>query len=172
MKLLSHKEKQQVVIDYSNKYNLKVLVETGTYTGQMVEACLLQFDKIYSIELCEKLYNNALDKFKNCNNVYLLQGDSGIILKYVIDKLQCPALFWLDGHYSGGITVLGDKVTPIIEELTHIFNNIIVYNIILIDDARLFGTSNGYPNLQTIKDMAINHNYKYELNDDIIRLMV
>ena len=36
---------------------------------------------------------------------------------------KTPAIFWLDGHYSAGITAMGEQATPIFKELTHIFGD-------------------------------------------------
>ena len=55
-------------------------------------------------------------------NVELLHGDSGTELGNVMNKINQPALFWLDGHYSAGVTAKGDKDTPIYEELVCILN--------------------------------------------------
>jgi hypothetical protein len=60
--------------------------------------------------------------------------------------------FWLDGHYSDGITFKGDKDTPIVDELNHISMNLDRYNevCVLIDDVRCFDPEcpyvfTGYP---------------------------
>ena len=47
-----HIVKQRVLREYAKKYGLRILVETGTSTGDMVEAMKTDFDRIYSIELC------------------------------------------------------------------------------------------------------------------------
>jgi len=44
-----HIIKQKVLRDYSKIYGLRILVETGTYLGDMVEAMKANFDRIYSI---------------------------------------------------------------------------------------------------------------------------
>mgnify|MGYP001369983704 CR=1 FL=1 len=43
------------------------------------------------------------------------------MLKNIIKNIDKPALFWLDGHYSGGVTGMGDNETPILEELEQIY---------------------------------------------------
>jgi hypothetical protein len=47
-------------------------------------------------------------------------------------------LFWLDGHFCGGVSAHGDKGTPILEELNLILSHRVKEHVILIDDARLF----------------------------------
>ena len=47
----SHGVKQRTLREYSVKYGIKVLVETGTFYGEMIEAMKNVFDQLYSIEL-------------------------------------------------------------------------------------------------------------------------
>lgn len=99
-----HAIKQQNLLFYAHKYNLKVLIETGTYLGEMIEAMSSHFDRIYSIELSEYLHAKARRRFKDKPNVKLIHGDSGTELKNVLATIRQPSLFWLDGHYSAGVT--------------------------------------------------------------------
>lgn len=166
-----HIVKQNAIKEYGQAFSISTLVETGTYLGEMVEAQLPNFKEIYSIELSEKLYRKASKKFKGQSNVHLLQGDSGKVMRQITSKLKSPALFWLDGHYSGGITALGDKECPVIEELNIITSDNIPH-VILIDDARLFVGANDYPKVEDILSFCKNTHFKYKLEnkDDILRL--
>ena len=83
------------------------MVETGTYYGDMIYAQLDNFSRIYSIELSERLYRKAKRRFKKNESVTLLHGDSSEVLHEIVPKFKEPVLFWLDGHYSGGITAQG-----------------------------------------------------------------
>jgi hypothetical protein len=65
-------------------------------------------------------------------------------------KLSQPALFWLDAHYSEGVTARGDKDTPIYEELHLILNAGDIGHVIIIDDARCFGTDPAYPSKEEL----------------------
>ncbi len=99
--------------------------ETGTYLGDMVEVQLHEFDKVISIELSQDLYDRARLRSRRNPNVQLHRGDGGKVwLHKVVPALKEPALFWLDGHYSHGITARGEKDCPIFEELDlRIFKN-------------------------------------------------
>lgn len=55
---LPHLIKQTTLRIHAKQYGLKVLVETGTFDGDMVEAMKRIFDEIYSIELSKPLYNS------------------------------------------------------------------------------------------------------------------
>lgn len=81
----------------------------------MVEAMRGHFDRIYSIELSEALCWNAQKRFKDYNNIEIICGDSITELEKVIQHLDQPSLFWLDGHYSAGVTAKGVKNTPVMK---------------------------------------------------------
>ncbi len=142
-----HIIKQQVLREYSKIYGSRILVETGTYLGDMVEAMKADFDRIYSIELGKDLYGNAALRFKAVQNVVLIHGDSGTELGNLMSRIDQPTLFWLDGHYSAGVTAKGEKDTPIFEELSCILNASDLGHVIIIDDARCFGTEPTYPSI-------------------------
>lgn len=166
-----HIVKQRAIEEYKSKFNISVLVESGTYLGDMVEAERDKFNQIYSIELSKKLFDRAVKRFKSYQHIKIIQGDSGSILENLVPQLTQPALFWLDGHYSGGITAMGEKECPVNNELNAIFKSGFSH-IILIDDARLFNGTHDYPTTEDIRDLIKNHDKKYniELKHDIIRL--
>jgi hypothetical protein len=140
-----HQVKRRVILKAGKHNGYKILIETGTYMGEMVNAQKDHFKKIYSIELGDDLYANAVENFKNYPHISILHGDSGQVLKDLMPLINEPAIFWLDGHYSAGITAKGAKECPIYEELTAIFNGKPLAHILLIDDARLFVGQNDYP---------------------------
>lgn len=137
-----------------NKCN--VLVETGTYLGGMIEAQLNIFEDISSIELSETLYSDAKKKFDGISKIRLYNGDSGELLRNMISDCKVPKpkrIFWLDGHYSGGITARGVEDTPIIKEIGQIASNC-DSGVILVDDARCFrGESCSDDSYPTIKEL-------------------
>jgi hypothetical protein len=139
--------KRRAIRALAEKYGLRVLVETGTHRGDTVEAVKGLFDRIYSVELDRNLFEYARDRFKSCEHIEIIHGDSGKELGRIVNSLKQPALFYLDGHYSGGDTARGEKDTPIFEELDHILMSPEAKHVILIDDARCFGSERGYPSL-------------------------
>jgi hypothetical protein len=168
-----HIIKQRVLKAYANEYNLKVLVETGTCYGDMVEAMKESFEQIYTVELSRPLFEFAKKRFATDKHIEVIQGDSGRELEKIVKKINQPALFWLDGHYSAGITAKGDKVTPIYDELDHIFNSGKIGHVILIDDARLFGTDHDYPSMEDLEKFirSKRDNVKITIQDDSIRIL-
>lgn len=167
-----HIVKQMAIEECQKKFDLKILVETGTYLGDMVEAQRNRFEKIYSVELSKKLFQRATKRFKPYSHITILNGDSGIVLNKLLSGIDKPALFWLDGHYSEGITAKGTKECPVVEELEAILKSDL-YHIILVDDARLFNGTRDYPTLDEIKQIFKKNNRVYSLTvkDDIIRLI-
>lgn len=87
----------------------------------------------------------------------------------IVKEITSKAIFWLDGHYSGGITARGDKDCPIWEELKAIFSTN-TEHIILIDDARLFIGERDYPSLSGVKTFILEQypNSKIEIKNDSI----
>ena len=83
-----HPIKQKVISDYQKKYNVKTLIETGTLHGEMIEAQKRSFDTIYSIELDQKLYCEATERFKYDRDVHLVLGDSGKKIFDIIDSIS------------------------------------------------------------------------------------
>lgn len=145
-----HAIKQELVTKYAKKHNISTLVESGTYLGDMIWAQQNNFQKIYTIELSRFLWKSAKQRFKKSTHIEFIYGDSGKIMPTLIRDLPEKSLFWLDGHYSGGITARGDKDCPITEEVKAILSSNIEH-VLLIDDARYFIGERDYP---TIKGLS------------------
>jgi hypothetical protein len=115
-------------------------IETGTYKGDTIFAMEKYFDKLYTIELSEKYYNNIINNNKN-NKINFINGDSSKIFQTLLPTINDSAIFFLDGHWSSGDTAKGDKDCPLIEEIMSINSLFKNKAIIIIDDCRLFGTN-------------------------------
>ena len=166
-----HIVKQKAIEQYRQRYGLNNFVETGTYLGDMVEAMRERFQTIYSVELSKKLHRRVSRQFKQYKHIHLLQGDSADRLKEIVSQLTSPAIFWLDGHYSGGMTAMGEKECPVREELAAIFTSDLSH-VILIDDARLFNGTHDYPDMSELAAIVqkTGRSYTIETTDDIIRV--
>jgi len=164
--------KAKIVKEYARQFSLDILIETGTYTGNMVFLMKGVFGQIFSIELDDNLCQKAKERFTKYSHIHIIQGDSSQVLPKILSSIGQPCLFWLDAHYSGGLTAKGDLDTPIIAELKHIFSHQIKDHVILIDDAREFVGLNDYPTIQNLKDFIYQEcpDYIFEVADDIIRV--
>jgi hypothetical protein len=167
-----HVVKQAVVRAFADRYGIRILVETGTYFGDMVDAMKERFERVYSIELSAELFRRAAARFRDERNVTLIQGDSGQAIEQVLTELREPALFWLDGHWSSGVTARGDRDTPVRQELDAIFASDELPHVILIDDARHFGTEADYPSIEALRQLTLAKRPRFEfgVDVDIIRI--
>ena len=167
-----HAVKQTVIRTYARRHGTRILVETGTFFGDMIAAMMNEFERVYSIELSQQLFDKAKVRFQDAPNVTLIQGDSGHAIKDVLSRLTQPALFWLDGHWSDGITARGDRDTPVREELAAILAADDLPHVVLIDDARLFGSDPGYPTIAELRKQVSARRPQLELtvDADIIRI--
>ncbi len=174
-----YEEKRQIIDFYRRKFGARIFVETGTFMGETVEAFRNDFDRLISIELNLDLAARAQRKFAAISNISILQGDSGILLNQIVRDLQEPALFWLDGHYSGEFTyqgefiatAKGDKETPVIEELTAVLGAPRRHTA-LVDDARCFNGLGDYPTIGQLRKLVrkTRRDYQLILERDIIRI--
>lgn len=166
-----HIVKQRAINTYKKKSGIEILFETGTYLGDMIWAQRNNFKKIYSIELSERLSKKAQKRFEKYPYIKILQGDSGKVLHTLTDRMNERAIFWLDGHYSGGITAKGDSDCPIYGELSAIFKSQ-QEHILLIDDARFFIGDGDYPTMEALSGYVKQAypNSLIDVADDIIRI--
>jgi hypothetical protein len=168
-----HLVKQRKVKKLARLFNCRIFVETGTYKGKMIESVQDVFEKIYSIELDKTLSERAQKKFSGSNHIHVLQGDSGKILADILKDLSDKTLFWLDAHYSGGITAFGEQETPVIKELKTILNAPHFGHVILIDDARMFVGDKSYPTIPELRKMILSRRpqVSIDIEDDIIQIL-
>ncbi len=166
-----HALKAETVRDYAERFALEVMIETGTYRGDMIAAIRSSFDQVHSIELDEKLRQDAAARFARDAGVCIHQGNSGERLGEVLIDIQQPCLFWLDGHWSGGETARGDEACPIRAELRHIFDHATSGHVLLIDDARCFDGTDGYPTHAELRSIvaAARPDWVFDVEQDIIR---
>ncbi len=152
------------------KYVNPVFVETGTYKGGGIAAALAAgFSKVYSIEVSEEFYNNAVQRFKpeiEQGIVEIILGDSLSCLPEVINKIDKKITFWLDAHTTLGYE--GEKSCPLYEELEAISHHPIKDHTILIDDLRLLSQEGWGISINQLKVIEIIQkiNSNYSINHD------
>ncbi|QJE94589.1 hypothetical protein [Luteolibacter luteus] len=162
-------EKREKLGAYARKYDH--FVETGTYLGETTAAMAALYKKVFTVEIHEELARKAAARFADHVNVEAYHGNSAEVLPKIIAKLDGPAVFWLDAHYSGPRTGKASRECPIEEELSIIFGNPSQEHLIFIDDARLFVGKNSYPKIGRLWKFVRTHSpYSMTVRDDIIRL--
>jgi hypothetical protein len=139
----------------------------------MIEAQRNNFKKIFSIELQHDLAEKAKERFKDMDHIRILEGDSGKLLRAILFEVKEPAIFWLDAHYSGGLTARGDNECPIFQEIDAIFSTK-ENHLLLIDDARLFNGKGDYPTINQLTKYIQDKDprYKVSVDSDIIRYVI
>ncbi len=158
-------------------FPLTAFVETGTYLGDTAAIASTLFPSVHTIELSEALAQKAVIRFAMVPHVRVHQGDSATMMAKVVGQLDGPTLFWLDGHYSEGVTALGSQNTPIREELRMIAQTAPRGSVILIDDLRLFDgnasqpnvppSMHGYPSLNEIYTELSGMDYQFFILGDV-----
>lgn len=129
-----HLVKQRTLLDYAQRYNLKTLIETGTYYGEMVAALKNDFERIDSIEYDPDLARRAAHAFASLKNIRIIQGASEEVIPELLKSLTQPALFWLDaGYYTWDGLPRDTQRLP--TELAAILGHSIRNHVVLIDDA-------------------------------------
>lgn len=149
-----HIIKQEAVREAGREGHVNTFVETGTLHGDMVAAVAHDFERLYSIELSRELWLLARLRFLGRRHIHLILGDSSEKLGALLQQIDSPCVFWLDGHYGGGAMARGKKDVPIIEELTAILAHRVKTHVILIDDVGIFERAAGEtPSLAELEDL-------------------
>jgi hypothetical protein len=150
-----------------------LFVETGTFHGDTVEAMRELFARIISVELDTELHQQNVDRFRGYRHIELIRGDSGQVLERILPLIGEPALFWLDGHYSGVGTARGETDTPVLKELGHILTDSAFCHVVIIDDARCFGTDPAYPSLPSLVEFVRSRKNRVSITvaNDSIRIL-
>jgi hypothetical protein len=148
-------------------------VETGTYMGGTTRFLAKRFPAVISIEPSVPFFNYAKSRLRKAKNVTLLNGTSEDLFETALMSAAPVANLWLDGHFSDGGTFLGNKVSPVEEELAVVRRNKDAFRslIIFIDDVRLFPRSNneatGYPQFQFLIDWCRDNAFEWQIQNDI-----
>ena len=147
-------------------------IETGTYLGGTTKILGKHGRHVISIEPDILLFKRAQKRLKSMENITLLNGLSEDVLPAILSELEGNVCFWLDGHFSSGITFNGPRETPILDELSSIEKNLAHFDqvVILVDDVRLFESSSSqsdYPSLDVLVDWARSNNLQWRIEHDI-----
>ena len=162
--------KEEVFLKYGIK-NAK-WIETGTCHGITTKFLADNYPQVYSIEPSKDLYDRAVQNFEG-RNVDLFNNCSENVLPDLLSKLNGDINFWLDGHYSGGVTFKGKKDCPVEDELLAINENISNFTkiTILIDDVRCFLAKSpdydGYPSIDYLVDWSRKNKFYWRIEHDI-----
>jgi glycosyl transferase family 2 len=164
-------DKQKVLL--RNGLRDTTWVESGTFMGDTTSVLSKVAKMVYSIEPEPTLFSKAEQRFSNTSNVKLIKGLSEDVFPKLLPTIGGNVCFWLDGHYSAGITFKGPQNTPILDELDAIGRNITRMNkiVVMVDDLRCFDPRNpeysAYPPVDALVDWARKHNLTWHIEQDI-----
>jgi hypothetical protein len=152
-------------------------VETGTFLGDTTLYLAKLAKLVKSIEPSQKLAADAVSRLKPFANVEIVCDLSENILDELVSKLiskgESDFSFWLDGHFSEGITFQGPVDTPIQTELNIIGKHLqnIELVTVFIDDVRCFNPRRDeyrtYPDLNFLVDWATSNQLYWVIEHDI-----
>lgn len=150
-------------------------IETGTYLGETTNFLSKTAKRVVSIEPEPELFRRAQVRFAAVTNIELINGLSEEIFPALLPSIRGSVNFWLDGHYSAGVTHLGPQETPIVDELKVISENMKNFEglCVMIDDVRLFGnTASGlqdkaYPDIDVLVNWARDNKLPWTIEQDI-----
>lgn len=150
------------------KYLNPVFIESGSLYGDGIQSAIeAGFKEIYSIELAQPYYDHCVERFKNVSYVYIILGDSHLVLGELLSKIDRQITFWLDGHFCGGDSGFGKYESPLVQELEIIKTHPIKTHTILVDDLRCWKKeTHGFDTATiTAKLLEINPNYSLVFRD-------
>lgn len=147
-------------------------VETGTYLGDTCEFLSRIATRVYSTEPGPELYTKAKARFQQVAHVSIHNEISETFLPSLLPTLSGNVCFWLDGHYSAGVTFAGPNDTPLREELKAIEDNLRNFENVscLVDDIRYCGKRHEYglyPSLSELVAFADTCDLEWHIEHDI-----
>jgi hypothetical protein len=169
-----HLVKQRALAEYAQRFRLRILVETGTYYGEMVAALKNRFDRIESVECDPRLAEMAARKFVGRSHIHIFEGESQELIPQILRSITADALFWLDAGYYTWDGLLRNKQRLSME--LHAILGTPLRHVVLIDDASTlkFRTPEA-PEPQNLAELQENlkkafPRHQVEILHDIVRI--
>lgn len=151
----------------------RIFIEVGTFKGVTAARCSFVFEKVFTIELDNTLFNSAARSLLGRRNVTVIHGDAMEELPKLMERDDMHhLLIYLDGHYSGGLTACGPIPEPAKHELEILSEHRNKIEAIIIDDFRAFGFEPGSPDksdiIKTAEIFFGRHDYDISVHLDQI----
>jgi hypothetical protein len=116
---------------------IRTFVETGTFAGATAYWASQEFESVFSIEMSDHYHSQAVRRYGQCERIKFIKGDSREQLIEIVRGCASPIMFWLDAHWSGGMTAGSENQCPLLDEL-RVINENTNDAYVLVDDARIF----------------------------------
>jgi len=144
-------------------------IESGTYLGSTTKLLATIYFHVHTIEPSQKCLSIAKDYIGDLKNVTYYNGTSEDYIETACAAVGGDVCFWLDGHYSAGITFQGDDDTPIMHELAVIEKYLHRYRsvVVMIDDIRCSHLDDDhYPSLNYYVEWSNRNNLNWIIELD------
>ena len=128
---------RELALALKQKHGIKLFTETGTLVGHTAEWASEHFDSVVTVD--KELQVRLSD------SIHFHIGDSADFLE--LFQTIGPTMFWLDAHTN--------EECPVLREIAAI-NKSPLPNVILVDDARLFGDLPAWPTKEEVVWLLIN----------------
>lgn len=169
---VTSEDRCQAIRDFRFWYpQVRTFVESGSADGDTVRQLHADFDQLYTVEIVPTVARGTARRLKKYSNIQCFEGDTSDIFPGLLEQINAPCFFWLDGHYCGSLEARGPKDTPVVEELQIIFATGLPH-VIFIDDARLFGSDPEYPTIEWVRNIATTQDIEFAFSyiDDMMRI--
>lgn len=163
--------KQGVLYRYG--HSIGTWIESGTYLGKTTKWLSSFAEQVITIEPDSNLAHRAAKKLARHLHVQVIHGYSEVVLEELLMRVSNSVAFWLDGHFSGGITAIGTNETPIRRELELIEDHLDRFStvVVFIDDFRHFESGsrvvNAYPSRTELVEWAEKNSMFWTVEHDI-----
>ncbi len=126
---------KKFIYSIQEKFQYSNFIETGTYMGETSIWASAFFKNVFTIEVNPELSSKAAMRASGKTNIRFINGDSSVELGKISEKLTGSCIYWLDGHWCGGVSKITAEC-PLMGELHAIKET--DDDVVLIDDARFF----------------------------------
>lgn len=150
-----------------NKYNIKNIVETGTYLGATTKVLSEVVENLYTIECNNDYYVKSKALLKDCSNVHMYLGSSPNVMDTLLPTLQGRTLFFLDAHWY--------NYCPLIDEIKTIEKHNKKDSVLIVHDFKVPGKNFGFDSyngqdyeyswVQPHIESLYKNNFTYKYND-------
>lgn len=160
---------KEEILFLKDKFNIKRIVETGTFFGYTSKWMSENFEMVFTIEINPEYSKFAKNRFSNKNNIILKEGSSIDMLPKIISECNDNTLIFLDAHWN--------EFCPLKEELRIIGESklkpvIAIHDFLVPNNPRLgYDNYNGQPFVfewlqKDFDNIYGKNNYEYYYNSE------
>ncbi|MBW7904442.1 MAG: hypothetical protein LC135_07480 [Phycisphaerae bacterium] len=153
----------RMVLAYHRRCGFACAVETGTFEGYTTLGLARIIPRVYTIEVVEKQYCEALARLRDQPRIRPLLGNSSAVLAQIMPELRYPLLAFLDAHWG--------HYWPLRDEL-RLLMAVKQPKLIMIHDFQVPGRDFGFDaylgrpcNLDYIGDVLVHDECRYVFNE-------